>query len=92
SWRATPKPPTGSIPTSGYDLPALSKPFYQPATRGTNYWDPEGDPMPWLRVGQFSLAFGDYDSSAVSATVLLNDSGQIVGPSGTIVTNPAKQI
>lgn len=92
SWRATPKPPTGSIPTSGYDLPALWKPFYQPATRGTNYWAPEGDPMPWLRVGQFSLGFGDYDSSTIAATVLLNDSGQIAGPSGTIVTNPAKQI
>ncbi len=92
TWRSTPKPPTGSIPASGYDTPVLWKPFFQPATRGSNLWDPEGDPMPWLRTGEFSLGFGDYDSSAITASVLLNDPGQIAGPSGTILTNPPKQI
>lgn len=92
NWRETPRPRAGVIPVSGYESPSLWKPYFQPATRGTNLWDPEGDPMPWQRVGQFSLGFGAYDSSSVSASLLLDDPGQVAGPSGTVLTNPPRRI
>lgn len=91
-WRSTPRPPIGVIPISGFVRPYLWKPYFQPATSGVNFWDPEGDPMPWAQVGQFSLGFDAYDSSKVTASVLLNDSGVIAGPAGTIATNPSKLI
>ncbi|MBN9530848.1 MAG: hypothetical protein J0H82_31890 [Alphaproteobacteria bacterium] len=86
SWVSTTRAPSSGIPSASLDYPYLWKPYFQPATGGTNAFDPDGGPMPFSSVGLLAYSFGPYDNSVFAASAGVNDSGTVTGQGGIPIT------